>query len=136
MLHYQGFPYVLKVIYLKLISRYYDNLLVSHFGIKKICELIARKYYLPTLQQDIEAYIKGCNVYLASKTVFYKSYGDLQLLIISTHWWKDLLMDFVTSFLILANWKSDSYNSILVIVNQLTKMVHFMPVKVTINTQG
>ena len=42
-------------------------------------------------------------------------------------------MDFVTDLLLSANWKSDSYNSILVIVDRLTKMVHYEPVKVTIN---
>ena len=35
-----------------------------------------------------------------------------------------------------ADWKSDSYDSILVIVDQLTKMVHYKPVKVTIDTSG
>ena len=35
-LHYQGLPYVSKVIRSELISRHYDNLLVGHFGIEKI----------------------------------------------------------------------------------------------------
>ena len=34
-LYYQGFPFVLKVIYLKLISRHYDNLFAGHLGMKK-----------------------------------------------------------------------------------------------------
>ncbi len=42
-------------------------------------------------------------------------------------------MDFVTSLPISANWKGDSYDSILVIVDQLMKMVHYEPVKVTID---
>ena len=33
---------------------------------------------------------------------------------------------------ILTNWKGDSYDSIFIIVNQFTKMVHDKPVKVTI----
>ena len=32
-----------------------------------------------------------------------------------------------------SNWKGDSYKSILVIVNQLTKMIHYELVKVTID---
>ena len=43
-------------------------------------------------------------------------------------------MDFVTSLPISINWKGDSYNSILVIVDRLTKMVHYELVKITINT--
>ena len=45
-------------------------------------------------------------------------------------------MDFVTGLPISTDWKEDSYNSILVIVNRLTKMVHYKPVKVTINALG
>lgn len=48
-LHYQDFLYISKVIHLGLISRHYDNALVSHFGIEKTQELIARKYYWLTL---------------------------------------------------------------------------------------
>ena len=42
-------------------------------------------------------------------------------------------MDFVTGLPILTDWKRDNYNSILVIVVRLTKMVYYKPVKITIN---
>ena len=45
-------------------------------------------------------------------------------------------MDFVTGLPILTDWKGDSYDSILVIVDRLTKMVHYEPVKVTIDAPG
>ena len=45
-------------------------------------------------------------------------------------------MDFVTGLPLSSDWKGDNYNSILVIVDQLTKMVHYKPVKVTINAPG
>ena len=34
-------------------------------------------------------------------------------------------MDFVTGLPISTNWRDDSYDSILVIVDQLTKMMHY-----------
>ena len=37
------------------------------------------------LHQDIEAYIKGSNICLASKAVRYKLYGNLQALIVSNY---------------------------------------------------
>ncbi len=133
MLHYQGLPYVPKVICSELISRHHDDPLAGHFGIEKTCELIARKYYWLTLRRDVEAYVKDCDVCLASKAVRHKPYGDLQLLPVPTYRWKDLSMDFVTGLPISANWKGDGYDSILVIVDRLTKMVHYEPVKVTID---
>ncbi len=136
MLHYQDLPYIPKVICSELINRHYNDPLVGHFGIKKTCKLIARKYYWLTLWRDIKVYIKGYNIRLASKVVYHKPYGDLQLLSVPTYWWKDLSIDFVTGLPISANWKSDSYDLILVIINRLTKMVHYKLVKVTIDAPG
>ena len=70
------------------------------------------------------------------KKVQHKLYGDLQSLPVPTHCWKDLSMDFVTGLLILTDWKENSYDSILVIVNRLIKIVYYKPVKVTINAPG
>ena len=88
------------------------------------------------LQQNIRAYVKGYDICLAAKTVCHKPYGDLQSLPIPTHRWKNLSMDFIIDFPILADCKSDSYDSILVIVDRLTKMVYYVSVKVTINALG
>ncbi len=88
------------------------------------------------LRRDVKAYVKGCDVCLASKMVHHKPYGDLQSLLIPTHRWKDLSIDFIIGLPISANWKDDSYNLILVIVDRLTKIVHYVSVKVTIDTPG
>ncbi len=77
MLHYQGLPYVPKVIRSELISRHHDDPVVGHFGIEKTRELIARKYYWPTLRRDVEAYVQGCDVCLTSKAVRNKPFRDL-----------------------------------------------------------
>ena len=45
-------------------------------------------------------------------------------------------MDFVTGLPVSTDWKGESYDSILVIVDRLTKMVHYEPVKITIDAPG
>ncbi len=45
-------------------------------------------------------------------------------------------MDFVTGLPVSTNRKGEIYDSILVIVDRLTKMVHYEPVKVTIDALG
>ena len=52
------------------------------------------------------------------------------------HQWKNILIDFVTGLSILINWKKNNYNSILAIIDWLTKMVYYKTVKITINTPG
>ena len=45
-------------------------------------------------------------------------------------------MNFVMGLLVSTDWKGKSYDSILVIVDRLTKMVHYEPVKITIDAPG
>ena len=132
-LHHQGLPYVPELIRTELISRHHDDPLAGHFGIEKTLELVARKYYWETLRRNVENYVKGCDVCLASKAVRHKPYGDLQSLPVPTHRWKDLTMDFVTGLPISTDWKGDSYDSILVVVD---RMVHYKPVQTTIDAPG
>ena len=135
-LHCQSLLFVPKAIWTKLISRYHNDPLAGHFGIKKTCKLLAQKYFWPSLRHNVEAYVKGCDVCLTLKEVRHKPYSNLQSLPIPTHWWKDLLIDFVTGLPISTNWKGDSYNFILVIVDWLIKMVHYKLVKITIDAIG
>ena len=99
-------------------------------------ELIIRNYYWLTLHQDIEAYVKDCNICLASKATWHKLYGNLQALLVPTHRRKDLFMDFVPGLLILIDWKSKSYDLILVIVDKLPKIVYYKSVKIMIDAPG
>ena len=45
-------------------------------------------------------------------------------------------MDCVTGLPLSSEWKGNNYDLILVIVDRLTKMVHYEPVKVTIDAPG
>ena len=102
-LHHQGLFYVSEIIRTKLISRHDNNLLAGHYEIKKTQKLVARKYYWPTFCRDIEDYIRGCDICLASKTIRHKPKRDLQFLPEPTHCWKNLLIYFVMGLLILTN---------------------------------
>ena len=88
------------------------------------------------LPHNVNNYVKRCDVCLALKVVQHKLYGNLQSLPVLIYHWKDILIDFVMGLLILTDWKGDNYDSILVIIDRLTKMVYYKLVKVTINTSG
>ena len=123
-LQYQKLPYVPAIIRSKMISCHHNDLLAGHFGIDKKRELVGRKNYWLSLKRHVKSYVRECDVCLTLKAVCYKPYGDLQSLLVPIYWWKYLSMDFVTSLLLFVDWKDNSYDSILVIVNWLTKMVH------------
>ena len=133
---YQSLLYVPEIIRSEVISCHHNNLLEKHFGIDKTQELVARKYYWPNLRLNIKTYIRECDICLASKAVCHKLYGDLQLLSVPIHCWKDFSIYFVMGLPSSTNWKRQSYDSILVIVDRLTKMVHYELVKITIDALG
>ena len=45
-------------------------------------------------------------------------------------------MDFITGLSVSTNWKGESYDFILVIINRLTKLVYYELVKVIIDALG
>ena len=69
MLYHQSLLWVPETIWMELNSRYYNDLLAGHFGIKKTHAFLARKYHLPILWHNIEAYVKSYDVCLALKAV-------------------------------------------------------------------
>ena len=75
------------------------------------------------MQADIEAYVKGCDICIISKAIRHKRYRDLQSLPVAIHRWRNLSIDFVTGLPVSTNWKGETYDLILVIVDRLTKMV-------------
>lgn len=77
--------------------------------------------------------MRNCDVCAASKTSRHKFYSDLLLLSIFIHYLKNLSIKFLTGLPNSINWMKNSYNSILVIVDWLTKMVHYKLVKTIIN---
>lgn len=52
------------------------------------------------------------------------------------HYWKDLLIGFVTTLTLLVDKKDNNYDAFIVIVDRLTKMVHYKFVKIKINVIG
>lgn len=131
--YYEGFRYISEITCFKIIRYYNNDLLANRFWIKKTRAFIIRKYIWLIAILDVKAYMKGCNIYLTLKTVYHKSYKNLRSLPILIYCWRDLLIDFRIEFQHLVNWKSNSYDSILVIVNCLTKIVYNKQIKTNIN---
>lgn len=104
--------------------------------LQDILELTRSKSQLPKsiTSQSFTMRLKRCNMYLTPKSICYKLYKELQLLLVSTYYQKNLLIDYTTNLLQFTNQKNKNYDSILVIVNYLTKIVDYKPVKVTIYT--
>lgn len=128
--------YIPRILRKKLISRHHNKLIVGYFRIEKAEELVAQKYYWKTLKVNVKSYVKRCNICSAFKMVCYKFYKYLPLFSVPRHHRKKLSRDFVISLLISTNEKSETYNSILVIVDWPTKIVYNELVKMIIDVSG
>ena len=85
-----------------------------------------KNYYWPNLRDDMEQYVKSCVTCQQNKTQFRKEAGLLRLLPIPTKCWKNVSMDFITHLP-----KSKGFNSIMVVVDRVSKMAHFLRISLT-----
>ena len=140
LLYYDDVVYISESLRENVIRVNHDNSLVGHFGIERTLELVRRKYYWSNqdsigaleMRQQIKEHCETCVVCKRSKIARHKSYGELSSLSIPEFKWVDLFMNFVTELSSSRAWNGAIYDSILVIVNRLTKMIHYISVTKTI----
>jgi hypothetical protein len=77
--------------------------------------------------KSIKNYVTTCDIYSRFKVPHHCPYGLLRLLPISKKPWSSIFMDFITYLL-----SSKAFDSIFVMIEQLTKMAHFMPCNKTV----
>jgi len=101
---------------------HHDSVSAGHFGINKIVELISRNFWWPKLHNDVKKFIKSCETFCKSKISRHKPYGLLSPLSTPNRTWSDISMDFIVELP-----KSEDMTTIMVVVDRLTKMAHFIP---------
>ena len=95
----------------------------GHLGMKKTEELVQRDFFWPTLHQDVTSYVQTCEECQRNKASNQRSAGLLQPLEVPSQRWERVSMDFITH---LPRTRA-GYDSLLVIVNYITKMMILRP---------
>ena len=88
---------------------------------------LRERFWWPSLKREIAGYIATCDVCQRVKADHHRPAGLLQPLPIPDWKWDEIGMDFITG---LPRTRS-GYDSIWVVVDRLTKVAHFIPVKTT-----
>ena len=107
----------------------YDHILARHFGQNKTLELVRCGYFWPSLYTDVQQFCKSCVICMWSKLQRHKLYRSLKQLPISEQPWNSISMDFIKKLP-----SSSRFDTILVIVDQLTKQAIFIPAYDTITS--
>ena len=109
------------------VSGFHDT---GHLGVDKIYSSCARYAYWPGMYKDVEQYIASCNECQANKERRSLPAGKLQPHSIPNKCWEVVTTDFVSEF----PESSNGFDSVLVIVDKLSKRAIFIPTKKTIDT--
>jgi hypothetical protein len=120
-----------KSLQQRIIHEHHSTPLAGHTGRDRTVHLIERQYWWPTLKRDVAQYVAQCDACQRNKARTGKLPGLLNPLPVPDSPWQHVTMDFITG---LKPTKS-GYDSICVFVDRLTKMVHFVPTKVTVTAE-
>ena len=106
----------------EIVRLHYNMPVEEHGGQQNTVELVTRNFWWPEVTKEVKQYMEGCDTCQYNKNCTEKLAGKLMpnsnLKKPQTY----ILADFITKLPL-----AQEYNSILVVVNRLTKMVHFVP---------
>jgi transposase InsO family protein len=106
----------------------HEHPLHGHQGVTKTLKRLQSHYDWPNMRRLVETVIKQCDVCMRTKSQRHKPYGTLQALPVAQRPWDSITMDFITK-LPLSEEPSTGifYDSIMVIVDRLTKFSYYLP---------
>jgi hypothetical protein len=105
----------------------HDSVYSIHLGSTKMYQDLKQKYWWYGLKKDVTSHLALCDVCQRVKDEHQRPSGLLHPLKIPEWKWEEIGMDFIVGL----PHTSTGYDSIWVIVNMLTKVAHFIPVKTT-----
>lgn len=114
----------------QLLRECHDKPAAGHPGKNKLYELLTREYYWPGMYRYVEQWTRNCHTCRRSTPSREARQGVLRPLPIPEQAWQDISMDFIVGLP-----TSRGYDSILVVVDRLTKMRHFIPCHSTCNSE-
>ena len=109
----------------------HDAVYSGHWGITKTLEAIERAFWWPRLRQSVERYVGLCSTCQRDKASNQKPGGLLQPLPIPGRRWEEVSMDFITQL----PKTRHGHTAIVVFVDRLSKMAHFVPTTTTVGAQ-
>ena len=119
-------------VLVRILEQHHDSPIAGHLGEEKTYLDVKKYYYWPGMQASVKKYVSTCEDCQRYKAGRQKPAGLLQPLEIPTRPWEVVSLDFVTKLPL----TEDGFDTILVIVDKLSKYVHLIPCKETVTAEG
>ncbi|KAJ9516458.1 hypothetical protein QJQ45_011193 [Haematococcus lacustris] len=110
----------------------HDAAYAGHVGMTKTLERVTRVFWWNTVRADVRDYVGTCDACQRDKSSNSKPGGLLRPLTVPGYRWEHVSMDLVTKL----PTGTHGYDAICVIVDRLSKMVHFVPCKESMNAMA
>ena len=129
----EGKVYVPKdnILRAEIIRLHYGMLVEGHGGQWKTVELVTRNFWWPGVTKEVKRYMEECDSCQRNKNCIEQLAGKLMPNSIPEKPWTHILVDFITKLPL-----AQGYDTILVVVDQLTKIVHFIPTTERTSAKG
>jgi len=115
----------------QVISSRHSHPAAGHPGVASTFELVTRDFWWPSIRKTIQQYIRNCSICSRIKPSRLPPFGFLKPLEISQKRWTSVSMDLITGLP-----PSNSFDAIIVFVDRLSKMSHFVPCNSTLDSKG
>jgi len=112
---------------LRLLQLSHDTPIAGHPGRAKTYEILSRHYYWPGMIKTVARFVRNCHLCSRVKISREKYQGALKPLDVPNRRWKDIAMDFIVAVPESKNLNGNSTTNILIVVNRLSKQVHYEP---------
>jgi hypothetical protein len=110
---------------LQILLNIHSSAPAGHPGKHKTTDLLRRSYFWPRLNLDAARFVRNCYLCSRSKSSRSRSQGFLKPLEIPFRSWTDISVDYVTGLPDCTR-NGVTYRHVLVVVDRLTKMRHFI----------
>jgi hypothetical protein len=111
----------------EIIASFHDSKLAGHFGTEKTTQLVHRTLYWQEMHADIKGYVATCLTCQRSKAPRRLPFGKLSPLPIPERIWEEISLDLIVGLPPAKKGDNVVYDSILVVVDRLSKMALYIP---------
>jgi hypothetical protein len=115
----------------RIVKQHHNMRIARHAGCFKTLELVSHNYWWPQMSHYIGIYVKTCDLCNWTKLQHRRPFGELHPSETPEAPWDVISVDFIVELP-----ESHGYDTIMNVVNSVTKRVHFIPMHTTINVEG
>jgi hypothetical protein len=115
----------------RIVEQHHDMRITGHADCFKTLELVSHNYWWPQMSRYISIYVNTCDMCNRMKVQCRRPIGELRPSETPDTPWEVISIDFIVELL-----ESHGYDTIMRVIDSLTKHAHFIPTHTTINAEA